>query len=156
MIGPIVAVFLWTILLPYLNSLTSNQMSERLSDVSSTGRFDMLVGDLTVFLENPFLGVGPGGSKTMHEEVFYYAASHTEQTRMLAEHGILGAFSLILLLGTIIFRCFDPRQSKSASYLKLSLAAWGLFYMVHAAFRSALPGLMIAFATSQPDRRTDE
>lgn len=155
LIAPVIAIVMYKVVVPTLNNLTEDRFSQRFSDVSSTGRYEMMMADLNAFIDYPILGLGPGGSMEAHARVYTYAASHTEQTRMLAEHGLLGAISLILLNLVVLFRCFDRRQSLESTYLKLSLAAWGFFYMLHAAFRTSLPGLMIAIGTSSPNDHAD-
>ena len=64
----------------------------------TTGREDIARADLEVWFDNPVLGVGPGVAKEYRAATFgRAAAAHTEFTRLLAEHGILGLVALIIL-----------------------------------------------------------
>jgi O-antigen ligase len=52
-----------------------------------------------IFLKNPILGVGPGaGYEARKEIVGFRIASHTEVTRLLAEHGLFGLVIAIIFL----------------------------------------------------------
>jgi O-antigen ligase len=49
-----------------------------------------------MFLDNPIVGVGVGGQEERIEATGDVVASHSEVSRLLAEHGMLGVFLLIL------------------------------------------------------------
>ena len=57
--------------------------------------------DLDIFYDNLFIGVGPGQANILREKYGFgkKVAAHTEFSRMLAEHGILGLISLLILIG---------------------------------------------------------
>jgi hypothetical protein len=111
-------------------------------DITS-GRGDIISEELTAFLEDPFLGVGVGMGKFFRiEEEGDGGASHNEVSRMLAEHGVLGIFALLILLliplGFLL--------SKNKNLLMLPFVAFWFLTINHSAMRVALPGFMYGFA----------
>lgn len=72
--------------------LEKNDSYENLEDVSN-GRFDLWEKTFGVFKENPILGVGIGSLTDSYE-----LSSHNTYFQLLAEVGILGFMSYILLL----------------------------------------------------------
>ena len=59
-------------------------------------RVEIAEMDIALWLQNPFLGVGPGMSKFTEGGHFGFG-SHVEYSRMLAEHGVLGLFALMII-----------------------------------------------------------
>ncbi len=140
----VIAVFSY-IVLPQLDRLTGGSLSQRFSDTDPTGRDVIVLTDLDAFLENPLWGVGPGEmpSYRTHQGIRYLAA-HTEYSRMLAEHGLLGAFALILL-GIMCWDNYWRSEKIPATKAAVSaLIAWGLFYMAHSATRLVAPAFMLS------------
>jgi O-antigen ligase len=109
----------------------------------TTGRADIFSEELMAFFEDPFLGAGVGMGKYFRFELDgELAASHNEVSRMLAEHGILGIFALlILLLIPLVFLL-----SKNRNLLMLPFVAFWFLTINHSAMRVALPGFMYGFA----------
>lgn len=71
---------------------------ERSEDVT-TGRGDLFEQDIDIFLHNPVLGVGAGN--VAEYRISHYGrphTSHTEYSRLLAEHGLFGAIVLLILI----------------------------------------------------------
>jgi O-antigen ligase len=109
----------------------------------TTGRGDIISNELLAFFEDPFLGVGVGMGKFFRiEEEGDGGASHNEVSRMLAEHGVLGIFALLILLliplGFLL--------SKNRNLLMLPFVAFWFLTINHSAMRVALPGFMYGFA----------
>ena len=107
----------------------------------STGRIKIFVTEVDAFFENPFFGIGVGGSKFYRQEKLNrMAASHNEVSRLLSEHGMLGVLILILLLGVSITHIL------SQPYLaRAFLSAFLLFWFLtinHSAMRIAFPGFI--------------
>jgi hypothetical protein len=86
------------VILPLLDEFTEGAVSARFERVDSTGRDVLIQADVDAWKENPLLGLGPGRSRDYHELIWQKAASHTEFTRLLSEHGTLGLAALIILL----------------------------------------------------------
>ena len=122
----------------YLNLATiANQ-----GDGTVSGRAKIMVLDFEIFKDNFLMGVGPGGGH--HQRLVYgygsAVASHSEFTRMLAEHGLFGLISLISIL-----LLFYIEYKKRVDYNRIFLAGMSLFAiltMFHSAFRIALPGFV--------------
>ena len=99
------------------NVITGSALEKRFAGetgvTEKTGERDLLSGrdqivmiDLQIFSDNMLLGVGPGMAKPLR----YYCgfanavAAHTEFSRLLAEHGLLGAIAILLYTYIIINR----------------------------------------------------
>ena len=109
----------------------------------TTGRAEIFSEELMAFFEDPFLGAGVGMGKFFRFELDgELAASHNEVSRMLAEHGILGIFALLILLliplGFLL--------SKNRNLLMLPFVAFWFLTINHSAMRVALPGFIYGFA----------
>lgn len=53
-----------------------------------------------MFAENPILGIGAGNTSSERQHRFgQIHSSHTEYSRLLCEHGILGIVMNLILLG---------------------------------------------------------
>jgi len=57
---------------------------------------------LNIFADNPLLGIGPGAGTEKRVDYGYgdRVAAHIEYSRLLAEHGLFGVFSLLILVFT--------------------------------------------------------
>ena len=107
----------------------------------STGRIDLFKSELDNFYENPFFGIGVGGSKyDRMEEEGVVAASHNEVSRLLSEHGMIGLIILIILIA------IPASHILSQPYLaRAFLSAFLLFWFLtinHSAMRIAFPAFI--------------
>lgn len=141
----------------YTNKLTQNQLTVRYSAVQENKRGDqlttgrLLLGqhDLTVFLEHPVLGIGPGKSKIENLElVGKEVATHTEWTRMLAEHGSFGVLSLMLLLIVPLIHSFS--RTTQLRPLLLALFILAFFSTTHSAMRIAAISFVYSLSLIYP------
>ena len=131
------------VIVPRLENFTSGEIISRFGNTSVTGRDKMAMTDLRVWWDNPIFGVGPGMVHTYYESMFGLTGipAHTEFSRMLSEHGLLGLFSLLIL----IFMAFDNfNQSRDAQHraLIIGLLIWTLFYMMGNAMRLLAPAFI--------------
>ena len=154
----------------YANKLTNNYLlyryqglstSEAISGVRSgntsvlTGRDEIMKADFHAFIDYPILGVGYGMAEKYR--LRYYgqaAAAHTEFTRLLAEHGTLGAlFMLIGMLIMPIYFFFTEKGALSRCFF-IAFYLLSMFTMFHAAMRLAMPGIIFgaAFMRLLPDK----
>lgn len=103
------------------------------------GREEIMGEEITIFLDNPILGIGAGMGKEIRKEIFGdSSASHNEITRMLSEHGLFGIFGLLLLFITPIVVYITNRQH-------LYFLSFFVFWMLtinHAAMRIAAPAFV--------------
>lgn len=135
------------LVLPRLNEWTSGGFSERFTNIDTTGRKSLAEADLRLFEDNPLLGAGAGLSKYKRTNVFRQdIASHTEFTRLLAEHGIfgLGAFGILLLIG---FQAYRLAPTVLAKGWVASLIGWSMAEMAHSAMRIAAISFVFGIAT---------
>jgi O-Antigen ligase len=108
-----------------------------------TGREEIMKGEMEMFYDNIFFGVGVGKAKENRKD--YYGevvASHNEITRMLAEHGSFGALALLILIITPLALYFNNKQH---IYLFSFLVFW-MLTINHAAMRLAAPAFVYALS----------
>lgn len=113
----------------------------------STGRIKLFVTEVEAFFENPFFGIGIGGSKFYRQEKLNrLAASHNEVSRLLSEHGVIGILILFLLLGVSIRHIFKQPYLARA-FLSAFLIFWFLT-INHSAMRIAFPGFIYGLSVA--------
>ena len=96
--------------------------------------------------------MGPGQANELREIYGYgkVVSAHTEFSRMLAEHGLLGLISLIVILGLSIYYLFssEPPNSK---VIKILFGTLALLTMFHSAMRIAMPCFAYSLIFSRYD-----
>jgi hypothetical protein len=108
-----------------------------------SGREAIAETEIQMFFDNPILGVGVGKNKEYREaETGIVAASHNEITRMLAEHGSLGALGLLILFCTPLILYSQDRENIFA----LCFLLFWLLTINHAAMRMASPAFIYALS----------
>jgi O-antigen ligase len=144
------------VLLPRLDSFTDGALSARFQNTSSTGRDQIAQADLQIWFENPVFGVGPGESKAEHAQYYRRIATHTEYTRLLAEHGLFGVASGLLLFGMAAQGFGHVRRMRNvrAKAMVAPMVVWALLYMIDKAMRLVAPAFTfgLAFATIRQRR----
>lgn len=125
-----------------VNRYQNQDVKGREKDIT-TGRGDIVAEDLALFNESPVWGVGPGMGKFIRfERTGYLAAAHNEISRMLAEHGVFGVISLLILLLVPGFKfLFKP-----ANLLIIPFVLFWFLTVNHSAMRVASPGVLYAFS----------
>lgn len=107
------------------------------------GREKIMDTELKLFIDNPVFGVGAGMGKQIRKEVFNMeAASHSEITRMLSEHGLFGVLGLLILGLTPLMIYIDNKQH----LYFLSFYLFWLLTINHAAMRTAAPAFVYALS----------
>lgn len=158
-----VAALLFTIatyvVFPRLESLTHGVVTSRFESTKLTGRDRLAAAELKAWEENPIFGLGPGGAETHRHRILprsgeLLVASHTEYTRLLAEHGLLGLDALLLLL-VMAIRNFRRANTTEGKVLVTSFLVWSLLFMAGSAMRIVAPSFLygLSFATFLPDGR---
>jgi len=140
------------IIIPRLDAFTRGTLEERFSD-TKTGRTELASSDIEIFLDNPLFGVGPGMSKYRRvpyeicelraDKCNFEGSSHTEFTRMAAEHGAVGLFSMAILL-MLAFQAF--RRAGPSLAVSVVMMTWAIAQMVYANLRIAAVPFAFAFA----------
>jgi len=98
-------------------------------------------GEINIFKANPLFGIGPGMITLYNEKIYGFRIStHTEITRILAEHGILGLIALLIIIVLPIKKFL--RMDKRLKSLAIVFVIFALLSMGHSAMRVA----MISFA----------
>ena len=137
---PIVVLIVNYAVLPQLDSLTEGALSTRFKSVDTTNRADIVVAQLDVWREHPFLGVGPGQARR-----FAGGLAHTEMSRLVAEHGLLGLGALFFLL---LSGAKNLRRARTASGKAVVAATigWSFLFMLNAGMRLAAPSFLFGLS----------
>ena len=147
------------VVLPRLDSLTDGALVNRFSDLDLTGRDGLVQADFEIWKENPVFGIGPGQAEAERQRFIKFAMSHTEFSRMIAEHGMFGLASLLVLLALFLE---NVRRAKSAAsrMIVVSLITWATLFTLHAGMRLVAPsftiGLSCAAFAMQRTRRAPQ
>lgn len=146
----------------YANSLTNNYLLYRYQGKDTnevitgqvrgersllTGRELLMRADFRTFLEHPVLGVGFGMGASYRAKYYgHAAASHTEFTRFLSEHGVLGLSFMVLGMIIVPFLIFFKSKEPVTRCFLIAFYLLSMFTMFHAAMRLALPGIVFGAA----------
>jgi hypothetical protein len=138
------------VIIPRLDAFTRGGLDERFS-TTRTSRTELASSDIDIFLKNPVFGVGPGMSKYRRlpyeicelraDKCALEGSSHTEFTRMIAEHGSVG----FLAMGLLLLLAFQALKRAGPSLpVTVVMLAWAIAQMTYANLRIA--GVPFAFA----------
>lgn len=110
----------------------------------TTGRFDIFMGDIELWSENFFLGVGAGASRFLRSTMTGTVA-HVELSRLLAEHGFFGLiyFFILCWLGLQLFRSNPNPLYRGMSMAFFLIATYTTF---HAAMRTFVTPVLIGLS----------
>jgi hypothetical protein len=144
------------VVFPMLDSLTSGKLSARFQEKGFTGREDIAKGDLELGLRHPVMGVGLGMVKQARaRELGIGGAAHTEFTRLIAEHGLLGLLALgaLLVMG---LQALNGNRTTLGRAWAASLLAYSTLFMLASGMRLVAPALAFGLALIQIElfRRT--
>jgi O-antigen ligase len=151
------AVFL---VLPGLERFTGGALAARFEDTGTTGRDLIAKADFAIWSENPILGVGAGMGPASRLAILGHApAAHTEWSRLVAEHGLLGLGAAVCLIAMAWRACARDRRPFERA-LAAGFATWAFLFMFHAGMRLAAPAFAVGLAqcrirasTVQPEER---
>ena len=138
------------VLVPALDRFAGGKLVTRFKDLNTSGRAELARQEVRLFREHPVSGVGPGGAKVLGRG----SQAHTELTRVIAEHGVLGVAALVVLLAMCV-QVFRSPYSPREKAVSLALLTWSLLTMMHAATRTVAPAVAfgLAFAALPPQQR---
>lgn len=132
--------------LPRLNEYTGGAFETRYTDTETSGREELVEGDMIAFQTYPLWGAGPGGSEQFHLLTFRKASrSHNEYTRILADHGVIGVAAMTLLAGIIVINFFSKRSPLQFGIL-VPFVVWGFLFLGVNGFRIGAPAFMIGLS----------
>ena len=112
----------------------------------TTGRYELVKSDFKLWGKNFIFGTGVGASKFLRDSGISYAASHTEFSRLVAEHGIFGLFYILILFYFFIKMVFKTRKTVGNAIL-FSLFLIGIGTMMHSGMRTFVSPVFIAISS---------
>ena len=102
----------------------------------TSGRTEIIRTDVEMWYDHLVLGVGPGNSARMRPKYGWYSvAPHTEYSRLLSEHGILGLIFTLLIIGYPLVMVCDRRQPVFKRAVLAAFVMFSLTVMMHSATR---------------------
>jgi len=157
LIAALLFVVVSYVVLPRLDAFTGGAFSARFENTDSTGRNTIAQADLQIWGEHPVFGIGPGESKMEHAQYYRKIATHTEYTRLLAEHGLFGlaAGLLLFVMAALSLGHINRMRDVRARAMIAPMAVWSLLYMVDKAMRLVAPSFAfgLCFITLRQRRR---
>lgn len=131
------------LIFPALDEFTGGALANRFQNTSLTGRETILQSDLEIWGQNPIFGVGPGLVTSSRGNTYRESASHTEFSRLLAEHGLFGLFALTAM---VVMGWQHWRRARTVRGKAMSLAwlSWSVLFMLSTAMRLAAPAFIFA------------
>jgi len=145
----------------YVNEISENRLQYRYQGINyrtgqakdiTSGRLLILEHELNLFYENPLMGIGPGMIREIALRGNYVANTHSEYSRTLAEHGLLGLLGvLILLIFPIKYILQQPKELYPISFAIIFLV---FFTMFHSAMRLAMPGFLFGLIFFSSTKQT--
>lgn len=136
------------VLLPYADRFTGGAMVERFKKTNMTGRDKIIIADFKIWARNPILGIGVGQAKQARASFYKRHSSHTEYTRLLAEHGFLGLLALMVMI-SMAYTAFFQTRSIKARALVAAFLAFSLLFMFVNGMRLAIPSFLFGLASAK-------
>ncbi|SFT40391.1 hypothetical protein SAMN04489724_0608 [Algoriphagus locisalis] len=110
----------------------------------TTGRVDIFLEDLELWDSSPIFGVGAGASSYMRDFSHFYL-SHVEMSRLVSEHGLLGALYFVLLLYVLLLILLK-KQTPMEKGIMVAFFIIALYTSFHAAMRTYVTPLFIGLS----------
>ncbi len=117
---------------------------------ATSGRTIVIISDLLIFSKNPLVGVGPGiarlvRSEYVNIEMREIIAAHSEPSRLLAEHGLLGLAALLLFIA-LPWRYYRTLSNPYNKLLFIAFMSFAGFFFFHSAMRTGAIAIAYALA----------
>ncbi len=138
-------------ILSWAGAFTGGASEDRFSSTDSTNRTEIAASEWRIFLQHPMLGAGVGSAK-YERDINMNTAPHTEYTRLLAEHGVLGIVA-IAMLGVLSFRLISS-ASEWYRLAAVGLIVMALAQMVHSATRIGSIAICFGLAALRQELET--
>ena len=111
-----------------------------------TSREEIAFTDVQMFFDNPILGVGMGQSTVVRGEKYgLWMPPHTEFSRLLSEHGLMGCVGIVMLL-FMGWTNFRRARSLKQRALATSMMCFSMLFMSVSAMRLVLPSFTFGLA----------
>lgn len=156
LVGVLIGVVVLAAAYPTLNAFTSGSLEERFVDTNTTDREAIAGADFELFTRSPLFGVGVGVSKYERASTSFdveETKAHTEFTRLLGEHGVLGLTALVLL-GSMAVSAVRSASTRWNRLIAAAFVAWPLLTMLHNA--TGVAAVAFIFGVSQVRLRRDD
>jgi O-antigen ligase len=143
--GLIVVPAMGVLVFPRLNTFSQGALASRFQDTEPTGRTEVVRADIEIWKRHPIFGVGPGRAVPLRSQYFKEVAAHTEFSRLLAEHGMLGLAALLVLAAMAGHGMLAWRRRGNWP-LGVAAMAWSLLFMLIYGMRLAAPAFLFGLA----------
>lgn len=152
-IGIFIGIIFLIIVFPLLDDGTRGNLTLRyqisLDEEELSNRDRIIQNEIDIFEENPLSGAGLGQSVYLRYDMLTWnIASHTEYTRLLADHGLLGVAANVLIV-TISLQAFLKQKTWTGRAITAALIVWALLYMFHASTRTVAFAFTFGIAFAQ-------
>ena len=141
----LVAVLMLTFLLPRLDAFTGGLLGVRQADTNATHRDQLFRDEIRQWGTSPIFGVGAGQVESHRAPGLIQAAAHTEPSRVLAEHGLIGIAGFVALM-VLAVRALRSATEAFGRLWCTVLIAWPLAVMSFADMRNTVVGLAFGLA----------
>lgn len=138
----------FVVIFPHLDTFTEGKLSKRYEDTQTTHRGELIGEELDLWQENLVFGVGIGQAKSNRATIG--GASHSEFSRLLAEHGVFGLISLMMLVIALAINVAKSHEVRERSLI-LAFAVWTLLFTFTAALRLVAPAFILGLAFARFD-----
>ena len=108
----------------------------------TTGRYEILKSDLKLWNDNFILGAGAGASKYLRSGINYGISTHTELSRLLAEHGIFGLIFIFVLFKSSL-SSFKRNDMSIYRNILITLFLIGMGTSLHSGMRTFITPILI-------------
>jgi O-antigen ligase len=139
------------VIFPKLDAFTGGKLATRFQETDLTGREQIFWQEIETFQQHPFFGVGPG--RSAYARITHSTRSHTEFSRLLAEHGMFGLVAFLLLL-VMIRRALRQTPENRHRARVASFTAWAVLFMCVSGMRLVVPAFLFGLALAPCE--TDE
>ncbi len=120
---------------------TISGTKEKDLNVYTSNRSSLAAIEWSIFNQNMFLGVGPGGGYEAREKYFgTRIASHTEVTRLLAEQGLPGLLIAVIFVFYPLVR-IKKSTSREETYYLIAFFSLAIITSFHSGMRTMLTPL---------------
>ncbi len=134
-----IGILFLVVIFPMLNDFTGGKLQERFEDTGTTHRGEIIAADFAILVENPVFGVGVGEAHRARERFIYAgAASHTEFSRLISEHGTFGVLALLCLAVMTVLN-IKRQDSNIGKAFVGCFVVWSGLFMLNAGMRLAAP-----------------
>lgn len=141
---PVLVLVFALVVFPILDNITDGKLSDRFQNTEGSHREDIVSREFEIWMANFVMGVGPGMGMYLRGDL-WDAAAHTEFSRLLAEHGLLGLGALALY-PALFLSAFRDASSRVHKGLVVCCIVWSACFMAANAMRLAAPGFVFGLA----------